>query len=115
MIVTRAGEQGWTCLARRGMLHSECEAVDLLVLEPGETLSRRGRDGIGEVWYVVAGTASTEDGTAVAAGSALVIAPEDTASRLTAHDQTRLLTVSTLGDDTATRLPRRRPDLLNQH
>ncbi|MFI9389016.1 cupin domain-containing protein [Kutzneria sp. NPDC052558] len=115
MIVTRADEQGWTCLARRGMLHSECEAVDLLVLEPGETLSRRGRDGIGEIWYVIGGNASTVDGAAVTAGAALVITPDDTASSLTATDRTSLLTVSTLGDDTVTRLPRRRPDLLDQH
>lgn len=112
MIVARAGEESWVCLARRGMLHSECEAVDLLVLAAGESLSRRGRDGIGEVWYALSGTATTGDGTPVTAGSAVVISPEDSSASLTANVETRLVTVSVLADGTVARLPRRRPDLL---
>lgn len=112
MIVTRTGEESWVCLARRGMLHSECEAVDLVVLAAGESLSRRGRDGIGEVWYLLSGAATTGDGTPVAAGSAVVITPDDRSTSLTANAATRLVTVSVLPDRTAARLPRRRPDLL---
>ncbi|WP_410650253.1 cupin domain-containing protein [Amycolatopsis sp. cmx-4-54] len=62
MIVTNAdglsrSQDGgaWRCLARRGMLHSECEAFDYLRLPPGGTRDGRGRDGVDAVWFVLDG------------------------------------------------------------
>jgi len=45
----------WRGLARRGMLYSECEAIDYLELAPHAVLTMRGRSGAEEVWYVLAG------------------------------------------------------------
>jgi mannose-6-phosphate isomerase-like protein (cupin superfamily) len=50
-----ADEAAWRCLARRGMLHSECEAFDYLRLSPGAVRDGRGREGVEEVWYVLSG------------------------------------------------------------
>ncbi|MFF7635344.1 hypothetical protein ACFZB9_19640 [Kitasatospora sp. NPDC008050] len=50
----------WNCLARRGMLHSECEAVDLWQLPPGDRLTHLAQDGVEEALFVLAG-----DGTAL--------------------------------------------------
>ncbi|GAB3491327.1 cupin domain-containing protein [Amycolatopsis cihanbeyliensis] len=43
------------CLARRGMLYSECEAFDQLRLEPGSELGLRGREGTESAWFVLGG------------------------------------------------------------
>lgn len=47
----------WGCLARRGMLHSECEAVDYLELSPRARVTMAGRSGTEEAWYVLEGCA----------------------------------------------------------
>ncbi|MBW4722183.1 cupin domain-containing protein [Saccharothrix obliqua] len=69
MIVTSAAglsraadDHAWRCLARRGMLHSECEAVDYLRLPPGATRDGRGRDGVDVVWFVLSGQGRFSDG-----------------------------------------------------
>jgi hypothetical protein len=48
-------DTAWRCLARRGMLHSECEAFDYLRLPPGATRDGRGREGVVTVWFVLSG------------------------------------------------------------
>ena len=53
----------WCCLARRGMLHSECEAVDYLELSPQATVTMDGRAGTEEAWYVLEGHAEFDDPT----------------------------------------------------
>lgn len=68
MIVTNAhglnriaDDRAWRCLARRGMLHSECEAFDYLRLPPGATRDGRGREGIEEAWFVLSGAGRFHD------------------------------------------------------
>ncbi|MFK8912334.1 hypothetical protein ACJA3G_35605, partial [Streptomyces sp. YS-3] len=41
------------CLARRGMLHSECEAVDRVSLAPHARYDLLGRDDTEAAWYVL--------------------------------------------------------------
>ncbi|GHG62033.1 cupin domain-containing protein [Streptomyces griseocarneus] len=43
------------CLARRGMLHSECEAVDRVSLAPHAHYDLVGRGGTEAAWYVLRG------------------------------------------------------------
>ncbi|MGW5052711.1 cupin domain-containing protein [Actinokineospora sp. NPDC004072] len=69
MIVTDAGVRSrtaagaaWRCLARRGMLHSECEAVDYVRLPPGSVRDGRGRAGVEAVWFVLSGEGRFHDG-----------------------------------------------------
>lgn len=69
MIVTNAcglsrttDDNSWRCLARRGMLHSECEAVDYVRLPPGATRDGRGREGVETVWFVLSGQGRFVDG-----------------------------------------------------
>lgn len=49
------------CLARRGMLHSECEAVDQLVLPPHVGVEHLGRAGVDEAWFVLSGTVTVDE------------------------------------------------------
>jgi hypothetical protein len=58
---TAAGP-AWRCLARRGMLHSETEAVDYLRLPPGTTRDGRGRQGLEAAWFVLSGQGRFSDG-----------------------------------------------------
>nr|AYM53683.1 hypothetical protein [Cystobacter fuscus] len=51
----RGEEIHWRCLARRGMLHSECEALDYVRLAPGTGFALRGREGTESAWFVIAG------------------------------------------------------------
>jgi mannose-6-phosphate isomerase-like protein (cupin superfamily) len=57
-----AGDGAWRCLARRGMLHSECEAVDYVRLPPGTTRNGRGREGVEAAWFVLGGRGRFLDG-----------------------------------------------------
>jgi hypothetical protein len=52
---TTAGDIGWRCLARRGMLHCECEAIDYMRLGLGAVRDGRGRSGVEEAWFVLDG------------------------------------------------------------
>lgn len=46
----------WRSLARRGMLHSECESFDYVRLAPGTEFALRGRHASEEVWFALRGT-----------------------------------------------------------
>lgn len=100
----------WTCLARRGMLHAECEAVDFFLLDSDARLTRQGPAGIAEIWFVARGTGVLEDGTPVGPGG-LVVVPPFTNRELTARSQLSLIAVSVLPDRIARRLPPRHPDM----
>lgn len=70
MIVSRtqglsrtADDTAWRCLARRGMLHSECESFDYLWLAPGVLRDGRGREGTEEAWFVLGGEGEFLDAT----------------------------------------------------
>ncbi|WP_156755606.1 cupin domain-containing protein [Actinokineospora pegani] len=80
MIVTNASGlsrtqdgNAWRCLARRGMLHSECESVDYLRLPPGGARDVRGSDGVDAVWFVLAGEGEFDGG----AGAPVLLRPGD--------------------------------------
>jgi hypothetical protein len=100
----------WSCLARRGMLHSECEAVDRWDLEPGATIDARGRDGVCELWFVVAGQGRLESGRAVAAGDVVLRGPATTETLTTISDMC-LLIIAVLPRSTTQRLAARSPVL----
>ncbi|GAA3849621.1 hypothetical protein GCM10022243_14450 [Saccharothrix violaceirubra] len=112
MIVTafvdpsRTGEVAWRCLARRGMVHSECEAVDLVSLPPGSTFAPPGRDGVESAWFVVRGSGSA-DGLPVRTGDVVLAA---TPTRLAAGSAgLDVLWVAVLPAAVSALLPRRSP------
>ncbi|MFF8591842.1 cupin domain-containing protein [Streptomyces sp. NPDC015220] len=107
-------EAAWTCLVRRGMLHSECEAVEHWLLPPGAALTATPRHGVEEALLVLEGellitTASGEH--AVRAGQ-LALVPHGRQARLSAAGATvRLVTIRTLAASVTDRLPPRVPEL----
>lgn len=102
------------CLARRGMLHSECEAFDYLWLAPGVVRDGRGRQGVEEAWFVLSGEGEFLDGADRAlplrAGD-LVLRPGGTGGWLCSSSATplELLTFAVLPAAVTERLPARRP------
>ncbi|GAA2747704.1 hypothetical protein [Kitasatospora cinereorecta] len=104
------------CLARRGMLHSECEAFDHLRISPGACFDLPGRDGTEAAWYVLSGLAALLDcpdqpHRTLAAGD-LLLAPDG--RRVHLHGGpfgAELLCLTVLPDGISTELPPRRPDL----
>lgn len=108
----------WSCLARRGMLHSECEAIDYLELAPQATLTSRGRSGTAEAWYVLAGQANFNDPTTArpkrAGPGSLVLQPGTTASNVhnpCPNTPLRLLLIAVMPPAITDRLPQRRPSI----
>ncbi|MBT2413703.1 DUF861 domain-containing protein [Streptomyces sp. ISL-12] len=103
------------CLARRGMMHSECEAVDHVLLAPGAGAEERGRSGTEELWLLLSGEVTVaEDGAAprsLRAGEVL-LCPADSRPRLTAGaGAAELLQVSVLSGGRSALLPARRPEV----
>lgn len=111
MIVTTADRRGWICLARRGMLHSECDGVDLWALAPGEVLDGQGRDGACEAWFVVSGRGLLTGNVKVTAGDLVLRDPASWAEELVAADAMRVLVLTVLPEATARMLPGRAPEL----
>lgn len=88
---TGLGEEiEWRCLARRGMLYSECEAVDYLRLRPGTEFVLRGRRGTGGALFVVSGEGMLHDPGLTQ--SAAMLATHDVV--LLAHDEELVLLAS---------------------
>ncbi|MER7081672.1 Cupin domain-containing protein [Saccharopolyspora kobensis] len=121
MIVTNAGGlsrtadgSAWRCLARRGMLHSECEAIDYLRLPPGAARDGRGRDGVETAWFVLSGHGRFVDGadrsTALRPGDLLFAAG---GARGSVHNDSpgelELLSLTVLPTAVTDRLPARVP------
>ncbi|MFB6888077.1 hypothetical protein ACFCX4_02020 [Kitasatospora sp. NPDC056327] len=104
----------WSCLARRGMLHSETETFDLWRLPPGERLVHAVRDGVEETLFVLSGTGTAAHGPdrlPIAEGS-LVLARHDCAVTVTAGPGgLRLLSTRVLPRALSTALPARVPRL----
>ncbi len=113
MIVQVDRGAGYTCLARRGMLYSETEGVDLLRLAPGERIDGRGREGLAEAWFVVRGEGRLDSAGPVSAGS-LILRPAGTREALTASSELRILIVAVLPDELAGTLPARTPEYVAQ-
>jgi len=98
------------CLARRGMLHSECEAFDEVELAPGTRWEPAGRDGTETVWYVLTGTVHADRRPIPLTAGGLVLAPHGGATALTAGRRGARLLCLTLGPAAVTRaLPVRTP------
>ncbi|WP_327178105.1 hypothetical protein OG599_24390 [Streptomyces sp. NBC_01335] len=103
------------CLARRGMLHSECEAVDQIVLEPHARIDHRGRAGVDEAWFVLSGTVTVDECDSAPwslhAGQ-LMLSPAGARPHLSTGDlPVTLLLLATLPDRYAAQLPPRIPEL----
>ncbi|GAA4007969.1 hypothetical protein OG252_22785 [Streptomyces sp. NBC_01352] len=122
MIVSRAaahavrqGGPDRRCLARRGMLHSECEAVDHVRLPGGGAVEERGRSGTDEVWLVLSGAVAVEECDSAPwtlRPGELMLSPAGARPRLTAADGgAELLLMAVLPHDRVRRLPRRVPEL----
>ncbi|MET7361095.1 hypothetical protein ABZS76_21980 [Streptomyces sp. NPDC005562] len=125
-----SGEAGrtWRCLARRGMLHSECESFEQIRLSPGATWAHEPAHGTEAALYAVAGSASVHTdpapdraeraeraperaGRVLDAGGALLVEAR-AAVRVTAGAEgLELLAVRVLPADVSSRLPVRVPEL----
>ena len=108
----------WACLARRGMLHSECEAVDYLELAPQTAVTPRGRSGTAEAWYVLTGDAVFGDSAAerpkrVGPGSLVLRsdAMSSTVRNPSSDTPLRLLLIAVFPPSVSDRLPRRCPSI----
>ncbi|MET9116703.1 cupin domain-containing protein [Streptomyces longwoodensis] len=105
----------WSCLVRRGMLHSECEAVEHWVLEPGAVLSSTPQHGVEEALLVLEGelALTTEDSEHAVRAGQLVLLPHGAQARLVAGRTTvRLISVRVLAAPVTDRLPPRVPELV---
>ncbi|MFG2887742.1 cupin domain-containing protein [Streptomyces sp. NPDC048297] len=105
----------WQCLVRRGMLHSECEAVEHWALPPRATLELTPGHGVEEALLVLGGelVVSTAAGDRPVRAGQIALVPHGTAGRIRAGDQpVRLVTVRTLAGAVSDRLPPRIPELL---
>lgn len=105
----------WACLARRGMLYSECEAIDYVALGEDAVVTMAGRHGIEEAWYVLDGDVEFDPDASpsrrVTRGD-LVLRPMDTAAtvrNLSSDRQARLLLIAVMPRVVTDRLPRRCP------
>ncbi|MFC4335408.1 hypothetical protein [Salininema proteolyticum] len=109
MIITRADSgDDWTCLIRRGMLHSDTESVEHWNLAAGRTLDLAGL-GVDETLIVLTG-ACTLDGRSMGPGSA-AFAAERTGGLLTAEEPSTVLSVRTYAARASKALPPRVPEL----
>ncbi|MFD0272945.1 hypothetical protein ACFVHB_03415 [Kitasatospora sp. NPDC127111] len=104
------------CLARRGMLHSECEAVEHIRLGPGACYDLAGRDGTEAAWYVLRGTVAVidcpEQPQRPLGRGALLLAPRGQDVHLHGGPfGAELLCVTVLPADVSRRLPARRPEV----
>lgn len=103
----------WRCLARRGMLHSECETFDHVVLPPGRT-SRHDDPGVEQAVHVLRGTAALRLGEEARRLDAddVVLVPAGTGALVEAGpDGAELLVLRVLSKDSHTALPPRVPEL----
>ncbi|MFY0566983.1 cupin domain-containing protein [Archangium lansingense] len=114
---TRQGgeEIRWRSLARRGMLHSECDSVDYVRLSPGTEFALRGREGTESAWFVLAGSGQlrepgSERGERSLDAGELVLLPTGAEARITSGDDgLELLWLVVMPRSISQSLPMRRP------
>ncbi|MET8090841.1 hypothetical protein [Micromonospora sp. NPDC005220] len=103
-------ERRLRCLARRGMLHSECQAIDHIRLAAGDHLDLTEAAGHETAWVVCRGRARLTGEPGELTAGDVVVVPVDARPSLTVlTGPVELLRVAVLADETARRLPRRRP------
>ncbi len=61
----------WRSLARRGMLHSECESFDHVQLAPDTEFALCGRYATEQVWFTLRGTGEVNSGPGYGTGRPL--------------------------------------------
>ncbi|WFE28329.1 hypothetical protein O7623_03710 [Solwaraspora sp. WMMD791] len=113
-VIAGVAEAGWQCLIRRGMLHSECEGVELWDLPVGGTLPVRAAHGVEEAVLVLVGAAAfvADHGTPVRAGAGQVLLlPYGAQGEIRADGGSRLLTIRALAGEVSRALPPRIPEL----
>ncbi|MCP2049116.1 UNVERIFIED_ORG: hypothetical protein J3D58_003188 [Paenarthrobacter nicotinovorans] len=98
----------WTCLIRRGMLHSETESIEHWTLAPEQGLTL-GIQGVHEAVIILAGQAEIE-GRTLETGF-VVLAPAQDRATLRAVTETILLGIRTYPETVTNNLPPRVPEL----
>jgi hypothetical protein len=110
----------WDCLARRGMLHSECVSIDHLRLAPLAGVAKERRDGEEKALYVVAGRGSLRgedsgdsgDGEVeLNAGRLALLGASDEVSVHAGDEGLELLILTVLPSAVSELLPARAPEL----
>ncbi|MED7949885.1 hypothetical protein [Streptomyces sp. BE303] len=104
------------CLARRGMLHSECEAFEHVRLGPGACFDLAGRESTEAAWYVLRGPVALLDcpdlPLRLLDRGALVLAPHGESVHLHGGPLgAELLCLTVLPARVGAALPERRPEL----
>jgi cupin domain len=114
-LVRTVDDTRWRCLARRGMLYSECEAFDYVRLAPGAVRDGRGREGNEEAWFVLSGEGEFLNGggssLSVRAGD-LVLCPDGADGgvlRSSADSALEVLLLAVLPASVTGQLPARSP------
>jgi hypothetical protein len=109
------GRAQWRCLARRGMLHSECEAVDFVRLTAGAELAVDAAGGVEECLLVLRGRAELRTGEGPdlpLVPRQLVQLPWRTRATIRAVDEgTELLSIRGLPGELSKALPPRIPEV----
>jgi hypothetical protein len=109
------------CLARRGMLHSECESFDYLQLAPATVFSPPGVEGTESVLFLLSGTATLTDPSTKAdyaelsSGSLICVSPSTDMILRVGPMGVELLWLELLTARTISALPRRRPCVSDSH
>ncbi|MER7703590.1 hypothetical protein ABTX81_11900 [Kitasatospora sp. NPDC097605] len=103
------------CLARRGMLHSECEAFEHVSLGPGACYDLTGRDATEAAWYVLRGPVVLVDcpdqPLRLLQRGTLLLAPRGESVHLHGGPLgADLLCLTVLPEHVSTALPERRPE-----
>ncbi len=114
---TRKGDEEirWRSLARRGMLHSECDSVDYVRLSPGTEFALRGREGTESAWFALAGSGwllepgSKPAGRPIGSGELVLLPAGAEACLASGDDGLELLWLAVLPRAISQSLPRRRP------
>ncbi|UQA56804.1 cupin domain-containing protein [Polyangium aurulentum] len=108
-------ELRWRSLARRGMLHCECESFDYLRLSPGTKLALRGSEGTESAWLVVAGSGllALQDDAAtrrlLRAGDLVLLPAGEEGRFIGGHGGLELLWLAVMPRDVSRAMPPRRP------
>ncbi|MBM2623643.1 hypothetical protein JIG36_49965 [Actinoplanes sp. LDG1-06] len=98
------------CLARRGMLHSECQAIDHLRLSTGDHLELAEADGHETAWVICRGRAGlTGESDELRAGHVILVPAGDRPALSVLDGPLDLLRIAVVDRETARMLPARRP------
>ena len=104
----------WQCLARRGMLHSECVSIDHLRLAPAIGIDKKRREYEEKALYVVAGSGSLRENDGevqLSAGRLALLNAVDEVSVTAGSEGLELLILTVLPSAVSDVLPNRAPEL----